>query len=237
MIYAEDGMEACYAQFCQAHGFPVSVEIVREGYRRFVYEDGEYFMAHCDVYETNPRPRAYWRGANRAMLEYFGLRRPQAEHLAELVVSELRPNWRLFPDVCPALQSLKAAGLRLGVVSNWGPDLAETLAEVGIRRYFDAIVASEVAGVVKPDPRIFGVALEELGVAPENAVHIGDSHTMDVEGAVNAGVIPVLLDRKQICRDITCTRVNSLSELTVIIHGRQDSNRKGGVAPACQEEA
>ena len=56
------------------------------------------------------------------------------------------------------------------------------------------VVDSHVVGVAKPDPRIFAPALAALGTPPERVAYIGDSVTMDVNGARAAGLRPVLLD-------------------------------------------
>jgi len=85
---------------------------------------------------------------------------------------------------------------RIGVVSN--NLLEEQRAKVrhcGFDPYIDALIVSEEAGVSKPDPRIFTIALERLGCAAEDAVMIGDSWTADVEGARAAGVRAIWLNR------------------------------------------
>ncbi|MBA3779147.1 MAG: HAD-IA family hydrolase [Chloroflexi bacterium] len=103
--------------------------------------------------------------------------------------------WHIFPDVLPALESLRSAGLRLAVISNWlwnGPELLEKL---GLASWFEAIVMSARVGYQKPHPQIFERALELMEVRPERAVHVGDSYRADVTGAHGVGIRPVLLDR------------------------------------------
>jgi putative hydrolase of the HAD superfamily len=56
-----------------------------------------------------------------------------------------------------------------------------------------------VVGYEKPDPRIFHVALDKLGVAPERAVHVGDTACADIDGARAAGVRPLHLDPYGFC--------------------------------------
>ena len=88
----------------------------------------------------------------------------------------------------PALARLRAAGFRLGVVSNSDGRVEQALAAAGLRDYFDVVVDSALAGVEKPDPRIFAPALAALGVAPEEALYIGDMYEVDVVGARAAGL-------------------------------------------------
>jgi putative hydrolase of the HAD superfamily len=60
----------------------------------------------------------------------------------------------------------------------------------------DTIVSSAEVGLHKPDPRIFELACERVGVAPHEAVHVGDHHYADVLGASAVGMTPVLIDRQ-----------------------------------------
>ena len=60
---------------------------------------------------------------------------------------------------------------------------------------FDDIVVSADHGINKPDARLFHIALDRLGVSPAQAVHVGDSWSADIEGAINAGIRPVWFNR------------------------------------------
>jgi putative hydrolase of the HAD superfamily len=86
-----------------------------------------------------------------------------------------------------AVSELERLGLRLAVVSNWDIALREHLEQLGLAGRFETVVTSAEAGAPKPDPRIFRLALERLGVAPARALHIGDSEA-DEEGARAAGM-------------------------------------------------
>jgi HAD superfamily hydrolase (TIGR01509 family) len=110
--------------------------------------------------------------------------------------SHLRRNvWsRVGPGVDSALGRLRAAGVKLAVVSNSEGTVGALLAEVGLARHLDTVVDSWVVGVAKPDPRIFRIALERLAVSATDAVMVGDSLAADVAGAQAAGMDAVLLD-------------------------------------------
>src|SRR4051794_5873307 len=99
-----------------------------------------------------------------------------------------------FPDVVPALGALRAAGVRLVVVSNWDVSLHEVLARTGLDVLLDGAVASAEVGAAKPDPRPVLRGLEVAGAAPAEAWLVGDTPEADVEGARAAGVEPVLVD-------------------------------------------
>lgn len=122
-------------------------------------------------------------------------------------------RYRVFDDVGPALDALAAAGCALAVVSNWDASLPAVLDEVGLGARFGAVSVSAVAGARKPDAAVFRRALDRLGVAPEDALHVGDDPVSDCVGAANAGLRAVLLDRAATAPDVPCMRVGTLTAL------------------------
>ena len=98
------------------------------------------------------------------------------------------------PRTAPALGKLKAKGYRLGVVSNSDGRVAEALEAVGLGGLFEVVVDSKIAGVEKPDPRIFHSALSTLAIPADQALYVGDLYDIDVVGARRAGMDVVLLD-------------------------------------------
>ena len=97
----------------------------------------------------------------------------------------------LYDDVLPALERLSAR-FRLFAVSNGNADLAA----VGIASWFEGSLAAREAGCLKPDPRIFQLLLERAGLAPYDALHVGDDPLADVEGARRAGLDAVWVNRR-----------------------------------------
>jgi HAD superfamily hydrolase (TIGR01509 family) len=91
------------------------------------------------------------------------------------------------PGAPETLERLRGRGLRLAVVANWDCALPEHLAGLGLDRLVDTVVTSARAGVPKPDPAIFELALRELGVPADRALHVGDE-PCDEEGARAAGL-------------------------------------------------
>jgi putative hydrolase of the HAD superfamily len=107
---------------------------------------------------------------------------------------EVSENFELFEDAIPVLEELRAARLRIGVVSNGIRDLAAFVAHHGLD--VDAVVDSRTHGRVKPHPTIFQAALEVLGVEAAETVMVGDSLEEDVEGARALGMRAILIDRE-----------------------------------------
>jgi putative hydrolase of the HAD superfamily len=107
---------------------------------------------------------------------------------------------RPVPGALALLDGLKPR-VKVGIVSN--NLLREQQAKVescGFGPYIDALVVSEEAGVAKPDPKIFEIALDRLGANPLDTVMVGDSWTNDIAGAVAAGLRTVWFNRTDLAR-------------------------------------
>jgi putative hydrolase of the HAD superfamily len=100
-----------------------------------------------------------------------------------------RSLWRKpIAGMIELARELGARGVRVAVLSNSEGGLADHLTGIGIADAFAAIVDSGRIGIDKPDPRIFAYALDALGAKPgTRAVHVGDSWSADVLGAIGAG--------------------------------------------------
>jgi len=136
---------------------------------------------------------------------------PRLPRLTDILVDALR--FELLPDALPALDALGAAGLPLGVVSNWDCGLADVLDGLGVGDRFDVVATSAVVGAGKPDPAIFRHALDALGVTPAGALHCGDLPAYDCAGAAAAGVRAVLIDRAGGRASGACPTIAALPEL------------------------
>lgn len=114
--------------------------------------------------------------------------------LAAYREAQLRGH-RPFGDAAEAIASARAAGLRIGIVSNGAADLQREKLAVLDAAFDPVVISGECDAVAKPDPRIFEIALERIGVAPAEAAHVGDSVGVDVEGALAAGLNAVWINR------------------------------------------
>ena len=138
-----------------------------------------------------------------------------AAALVELRAYHAEHNlWEHVPaDVAPALERLGGLGLRLVVVSNANGTVQRMFDRVGLSRHFHAICDSCVEGVEKPDRRFFRIALERAGAAAAETMHVGDLYHVDVVGARNAGLRPMLLDPHGLYAGYDAERVRTLDEL------------------------
>jgi putative hydrolase of the HAD superfamily len=118
------------------------------------------------------------------------------------------------PDGLPGtLERLRAAGLKLAVVSNANGKVQHLLDRLHLAPYFDVVLDSQVEGVEKPDRRIFEIALERTGARAAETVHVGDLYHVDVEGARGAGLAAVLLDAADLYAGFDCPRIRTIREL------------------------
>ena len=113
------------------------------------------------------------------------------EHAYEDITLEPLPD--PMPHVHVAVEAMKAAGYQLAVICNTGMAGGRVLREVlrrhGLLHFFEVTVFSNEFGIAKPHPSIFEHTLSALGgIAPSQALHVGDLEELDVEGARRAGV-------------------------------------------------
>ncbi len=119
----------------------------------------------------------------------------------------------LYPDAVPTLEKLKSDGYTLGLVSNAPPDTLKAVRALGLPRFMPTIVVSGIVGVSKPNPAIFRIALREARAEPEESAHVGDVYEADVQGARNAGMRGILIDRDGSQKGLDCPRISTLSEV------------------------
>lgn len=168
----------------------------------------EAFRDAVRAFEAQALPRL-WEMPARDVLRST-LRRCDID-VSETALNALERAWaaprlairRVYPEVPEVLEALRAAGVRLGLISNiWlsGPIVREHLDMLGLLRPFEAVVLSSEVGLIKPHPVLFRVALERMGVEPGQAWYVGDNPHADVAGAKGVGLGAVLVRRPEQAR-------------------------------------
>jgi putative hydrolase of the HAD superfamily len=104
--------------------------------------------------------------------------------------------WRLFPECLEVLGTIRQHGYIVGVISNWDIRLLDILQGLELMPYFQHISISAVVGWEKPHAEIFRHATAAVAVEPARALHVGDSLQADVQGAQQAGLQPLWLQRQ-----------------------------------------
>jgi putative hydrolase of the HAD superfamily len=133
------------------------------------------------------RPEMY-----RRLADAFGLDVTLAADLEKHFWESYTRGCEISNDTRSTLDTLKAAGKKLGIITN-GQTAWQTrkLEGLGISSFFDLVLISEAEGVSKPDATIFYRAVERLGVVPADAMFVGDHPEIDIRGAHDAGLLAV----------------------------------------------
>jgi putative hydrolase of the HAD superfamily len=170
--------------------------------------------------------RQFWRRYLDAYVDVCGV--PAAlqpdvhRHLdSEFAVAAL---WaRIIPGSVDGLRALKAAGVRVGVVSNADGTVQERLAEQGVLQVgpgpgvdVECVIDSGAVGVSKPDPRIFRIALEAMQLDAASVWYVGDTPAIDVIGARAAGLVPIVMDPYDLHEGADYVRVRSLHDVAAL---------------------
>ncbi len=166
---------------------------------------------------------ACWRRYLDAYIEACRVPDDAREELHKHLDSEFADAalWlRVAPGCRRGIRDLAGTGVRLGLISNADGVIGERLRELeivqvgpGLGVEVECVIDSGVVGVMKPDPRIFRLALDAMGIDAEDAWYVGDMPGIDVVGSWRAGLRPVLMDPLGLHHDAQYDRVGSLSEL------------------------
>jgi putative hydrolase of the HAD superfamily len=163
------------------------------------------------------RSQVFWSGIYETLLASMGL--PFGDGLAQAFYRTFTDvsNYRLFADALPVLERLRAAGLRLGVVSNFEEWLERLLESLGVTSFFEVRVISGIEGFEKPDLRLFELALDRVGVEAVESVYVGDHPFFDTEPASAIGMFAVLIDRRGRYADHPGPRITTLEDLPSLL--------------------
>ncbi len=138
----------------------------------------------------------------------------------EIVQSYLDQAHDCIRKNVPTLEKLHAK-YKLGLVSNFYGNLPAVIRDLGLERLFEVVIDSELVGAKKPHPPIFFAALEKLGLAPHQAVFVGDSPPRDLAGAKALGMRHVRLIHPDRRKPLPCCPgdpiIRSLKELERIL--------------------
>jgi putative hydrolase of the HAD superfamily len=178
----------------------------------------EYQRPGNDTWSADERIQRTWLHHHGLMLRELGIDDPD-QRLADAVIAAYAApeNWRAYPDVPAILDGLRRRGRVLGVVSDWSSRLPALLDALGLSRRLDFVLTSVTAGAAKPAAAFYRMALERAGVAPHEALMVGDSYEADVLGARSAGMDAVLLDRYARYTEADVPIIRSLEELAGMV--------------------
>lgn len=214
LIDPEPGIDGMFCTVAQHRGHTIELDevalhldAVNTFYEAEYVKDGDFWcspVGSVEIYLEMYRYLAHLVGLSH-----------DCEGIAQEVNEAYRMarHWKVYDDVHNCLIELKKRHLRLAIVSNWSPNLRDLMRSLQLAPYFDEIVSSADVGYRKPDPMIFTLTLERLGLKPEEVVHVGDRPEADGIGAQACRITPCIVDRFGYCGETEFTRISSLEDL------------------------
>lgn len=128
--------------------------------------------------------------------------------------------WTLLDAAVPPVLAELKRGYRLAVISNADGRIDRVLQAARIADFFEQIIDSGRVGLEKPDPRVFGAALEAMGSQAERSLYVGDIYGIDYCGATAVGMQAVLLDRTGVYDGWPVECLRSLTKLPAWLAAR-----------------
>ena len=139
--------------------------------------------------------KEFWKKYYEELLKAEGIA-DSVKEKAELLFSELWCNndRSLFEEVIEVMEYFKSKGYKIGVISDTSPSLQLTLENLGLGKYIDSYICSDLVGVMKPNPLIYNMALKSLDVVADECIYV-DDYDIEADGARELGFISFHLDR------------------------------------------
>lgn len=218
LLYASPPVSEVCRRVLEEAGHIHDISVI-DSYMPLVDAYYEERYAEDDAFWTDEeRTTSVWIGMYSLLCRELGIEE-DAVAIARRVYDEFgRPDrWALYDDVRPAFERLRARGLAVGIISNWDSRLERLLTGLGLGDLLEDIISSADVRLHKPDPRIFELACERIGVRPEEAAHVGDHHYADFLGASALGMTAVLIDRHDVDADHGVTPIQTLDRLEEVL--------------------
>lgn len=185
-------MGESYARIAGGHGVEISAWRLEDAFRRVMAQAPPMVYPDAPADEVPARERDWWRSVVRSTFLAADSARRFTDF--EACFEELWRHfsgagaWAARAGAASLLERLRRRGLRTAVVSNFDARLPALLEELGLAAGLDAVVLPCEARALKPDPAIFGFALQRLGVPAGEALFVGDDARRDLAGARAAGL-------------------------------------------------
>jgi putative hydrolase of the HAD superfamily len=207
-----------YAAIAAKHGKEVSSTNITERFRTCFDAAPRLAFPSATEDTVAALERDWWKSLVAQVFEPWSPFVRFEEYFAELFAYFASPNaWTLYPEVLETLTSLKERDLILDVISNFDSRLVRILDGLGAGAQFENIFVSSRVGYAKPDGRIFNAALSYHGLAPAQALHVGDSEINDLSGANQAGIKGILVERGKTSAAPASDRINSLRSILALL--------------------
>ena len=215
-----EGFQA-FLEYAGRVGIPFTdeqIEICERAVHRY-WADGAQVFDHFSRYDE----RGFWVNYNQILLIEMGVHGIVQDAASRIQdhFAHYAPVDMVFADTPDVLGALKQAGHVLGLVSNRDTELDTLATHYGFRHFFDFTLSGGQAKSFKPDAGIFMRALALAGdLKPAEVVYVGDNYYADVVGAQCVGIDAILIDPRDIFRDIFDRRVHTLMQVLDLVLSR-----------------
>jgi putative hydrolase of the HAD superfamily len=215
LIRPSEPVGETYAAVARRYGADLEADELTQAFGKVFGDMPDLAFEWTSMAELRRLERDWWRQLVQRVVGWTGSSIDDFDAFFETLYQHYAQGhaWQCFPEVPAVLQGLRTRGCKIAVVSNFDSRLPDILRAVGIHGYLDAVIYSSEAGSAKPAAAIFTRALAALGVAPQRAIHVGDSPGADLEGAMAAGVGGLLMRRGRVPATGTQQAIRSLDEL------------------------
>ena len=205
--------EVTYQQALKEFGHHVALEDIE---RAFHLTDKLFMREYPGIFLE---PRKVFMPTYLGIMNYslqLSLDVCQLDAVWEEIKQNTDPYWLPFDGIGEVLDELKRRSVGMGIISNWDWTARDVLTAAGLIGYFDPIVISAEVDCEKPNPRIFELALQKVGLPASQCLYIGDNYYDDALGSRKVGMPAVIINRfgKLGVEEIeNCRMISRLSDL------------------------
>jgi putative hydrolase of the HAD superfamily len=152
----------------------------------------------------------------------------QMKKAVEIRLQQTRRALEPRPDAGPTLARLRNEGYKTGLLSNCSIEIPILWSETGFAELIDSAVFSSRERLKKPDPRIYHLACDRLGVIPEHCLYIADGENYELAAAAKVGIHPVLIrtssqeTRSELRREAGEWQGNTINSLAKVLQLLRD---------------
>ena len=221
LFHVKGSVGEVYLRFAKKYGVPQSADMVEklnQAFREAFLQAPPSVFAVTQPEKLKQCERLWWFDIVHAVFYRVGMFDGFDDYFEDVHAAFGTADvWEVYAEVPKVLETLKSRGYELGVISNFDTRFFSIFRALGLDRYFDSVTVSCTAGAVKPSPKIFRHALAQHVIEPNEAMHVGDRQLEDLEGATDAGLSGVLLDRDGTVQDTTIPRIPHLGDMLAML--------------------
>jgi putative hydrolase of the HAD superfamily len=221
LFHVKGSVADVYLSYAEPYGVrrtPQLIEAVTAAFQRAFRDAPPPIFSVIEPTEIKRCERLWWFDIVHNVFYRVGMFEGFDEYFDKVFQAFDGPNhWVLYQETLGVLKTLKEQGFELGIISNFDTRLFNVLRGLGLADLFDTVTISSLARAAKPAPQIFRVALGKHAVDPNEALHVGDSMRDDFQGASQAGLSAVLIDRGQSDVPSHSPSVKSLEDIPRVI--------------------